>query len=232
MRWPFAARQRRGAAPEREIPHADVVQESKPIADLAQDPAGDERLALAEIERVEHAERIADRQVDVLGDRSPLHPDRPALRLQPLAGAGRARPKRPVRLERFLLEPRALLVAPPQIRDDTLEAGAVRIVVPRPPACASVRPPACPRPRLRRPGPIEEISRCFFGSLQNGVSRSIPKFRPIATSASRTSFLSPRAQGASAPSTSDSPRPARSARDRSRRRRRGPGSPGTRRGAS
>ena len=40
---PFAARQRRGAAAERQVADADVVEEVQAVANLAQDAAGDER---------------------------------------------------------------------------------------------------------------------------------------------------------------------------------------------
>ena len=48
---PFSARQRRGAAPERQVADADVVEKMQAVADLAQDAAGDERLAIGELER-------------------------------------------------------------------------------------------------------------------------------------------------------------------------------------
>ena len=44
---PFAARQRRGAAPQRQVADADVVEEVQAVADLAQDAAGDQALAVA-----------------------------------------------------------------------------------------------------------------------------------------------------------------------------------------
>ena len=66
---PFAARQRRGAPAEREVADADVVQEAQAIADLAQDAARDQVLAVGQLELVEDLERFGDRQVDVLGDR-------------------------------------------------------------------------------------------------------------------------------------------------------------------
>ena len=47
----FAARQRRRAAAERQVADADVVQEAQAIADLAQDPAGDQVLAIRQLER-------------------------------------------------------------------------------------------------------------------------------------------------------------------------------------
>ena len=55
---PFAARQRRGAAAEREVADADVVQEPQALLDLAQDALGDDRLAIGQLQRVEHVERF------------------------------------------------------------------------------------------------------------------------------------------------------------------------------
>ena len=55
---PFAARQRRGAAAERQVADADVVQEMQAVANLAQDPAGDERFAIGQLERVEDVDRF------------------------------------------------------------------------------------------------------------------------------------------------------------------------------
>src|SRR6185436_1488222 len=46
---PFTARERGGAAPEREVADADVVEEMEAVAYLAEDAAGDERLAIGEI---------------------------------------------------------------------------------------------------------------------------------------------------------------------------------------
>ena len=60
---PFTARQRRGAAAERQVADAHVVQEVQPVADLAQDAAGDERFAVGQLERVEQRDRLGDRQV-------------------------------------------------------------------------------------------------------------------------------------------------------------------------
>src|SRR6185295_15364798 len=82
-----------------------------------------------QIERVEDEHGLADRQVDAVGNRAPFDLDRAALGLQPFAAAGRAGPKRPVRLEILLLEPAAFLVAAPEIRDQPFEAGAERILL-------------------------------------------------------------------------------------------------------
>ena len=46
---PFAARQRRRAAAERQVADADVVEEPQPILDLAQDALGDDRLAIGQL---------------------------------------------------------------------------------------------------------------------------------------------------------------------------------------
>ena len=55
---PFAARERGGAAAEREIPHADVVEEREAILDLLEHAAANQRLAVAQLELVEHARRL------------------------------------------------------------------------------------------------------------------------------------------------------------------------------
>ena len=71
---------------------------------------------------VEHVERFGDRQVDVVGDRPPLHLHRQALRLQPLAVAGRARPQRcGYGSSSVLLRPAALVVAAAQVRQQPFE---------------------------------------------------------------------------------------------------------------
>ena len=126
---PFAARQRRGAAAEREVADADVVEEAQAIADLAQDAAGDQVLAVGQFERVEHLappRRSAGSTYSVIV--------RPLTRTARLCGfrrsplTRRARPQRAVRLEALPDRPRCLFVAPAQIRNQALEAGAERIV--------------------------------------------------------------------------------------------------------
>jgi hypothetical protein len=102
---PFAARQRRGASIEREVADADVVQEAQALADLAEHAAGNQPLALRELERLEDVQRFADRQVDVVGDPLALDPHRQALRLQPLPVAGGTITEGAERLELFLLHP-------------------------------------------------------------------------------------------------------------------------------
>src|SRR6185503_482717 len=124
----LAARQRRGAAAERQVADADVVEEPQAVANLAQDAAGDQRLAIRQLQAVEDLERFGDRQVHVLGDGASLHADRAALRLQPRAVAGRARPERAIGLERFLVDPAALFVAPAQVGDETFEAGTEGVI--------------------------------------------------------------------------------------------------------
>ena len=55
----LAARERRGAAVERQVVEADVDQEAEPRAHLLQDRPRDLRLLRAELEAVEEAERVA-----------------------------------------------------------------------------------------------------------------------------------------------------------------------------
>src|SRR6187399_504719 len=52
-------------------------------------------------------------------------------------------------------------------------------------------------------GPYSSRSRCFFGRRPNGTPSAMPKVADNDSSASAISFLSPRAQGAMAPSASD-----------------------------
>ena len=51
---PFPARERRGAAAERQVADADVVEEMQAIADLAHDAAGDQVLAVGQFQRIQH----------------------------------------------------------------------------------------------------------------------------------------------------------------------------------
>ena len=88
---PFPAGQRRGAAAERQVADADVVEEAQAIADLAQQPAGDEVLALGELEALEGAQGVRDGQRDVLGDGLALDADGAALGTQAVALAVGAR---------------------------------------------------------------------------------------------------------------------------------------------
>ena len=125
---PFAAGQRRRTPSEREVSHADVVQEPEAIANLPEDSAGDQRFAIGELETLEYVQRFGDRQVDVFGHRPTLDPDRATLRLQPRTLTGRTRSEGAIRLEPFLLDPAALFVAASQVRHETLEAGAKRIL--------------------------------------------------------------------------------------------------------
>src|SRR5256885_1751785 len=117
----FAARQRRGAAAERQVADADVVQKTKALLDLLQNPLGDDRLAVGQIQTIEHVERFGHRQIDVLGKRPILHLHRQAFLLQPPPAAHRARTQRSKRLELFLFRPGSAVVAPPEIRNQSFE---------------------------------------------------------------------------------------------------------------
>ena len=171
---PFAARQRGGAAAQRQIADAHVVEKPQPLLNLSEHPPGDERLALGQLELLEHRQRLGDRQLDVLGDRPALDAHREALGLQALAGARRAGAQRAVRLELLLLGPGALLVPPAQVRDQPLELAAERLAGRRPPA----RGPGRPAPAPGRSGPEEQHSRTRRASDANGTVRSMPKSGP------------------------------------------------------
>src|SRR4029078_8544717 len=107
----FAPGQRRGAAGEREIPDAAVVHEAQAIADLAQEAARDQVLALGELEALERAQGVRDRQRDVLGNRPPLDADGAALGPQAIALAIRAPAQAAQRLQRLAIRPRAVVEA-------------------------------------------------------------------------------------------------------------------------
>ncbi len=132
----LSARERRRAAVQRQVPDADVVQKAEPLLDFTQHAHGDQRLALRELEPLERVERLAERQVHVLGNAAALHANREALRLQPVAVAGGALAQRPVRLEVLLHHPRSVLVPAAQVGNDALEVLAKRIQLPFPRAPA------------------------------------------------------------------------------------------------
>ena len=121
---PFPAGERRGATAEREIAHADIVQEPQALLNLFQDALGDDRFPVGEIQTVEHGERFGDRQVDVIGDGAALHSDRQALRLEPLPVARGAGPKGAVRLQLLLLGPGPFVVTAAQVGQQSFELPA------------------------------------------------------------------------------------------------------------
>ena len=124
-----------------------------------------------ELERVEHLDRLGDRQVDVLGDRASLDAHRTALRLQPLPLAGGARAQRAVRLELLLLGPGALFVAPPQVRNHPFEVRPERILL-----RASLPLLGLASVGVRRRGTVkQEIADACASRRLNGSSRSMPK---------------------------------------------------------
>ena len=118
---PFAARERRRAAAEREVADAHIVQKAQPLLDFLENSLGDDRFAVRELQAVDHVERFGNRQVDVVRDGPALHLHREALLLQALAGARGARTQRAVRLELLLLRPAPIVVPPAQVRDEALE---------------------------------------------------------------------------------------------------------------
>ena len=126
---PFPARQRRGAARQRQIAHAHIVQELDAIANLAEQAAGDQVLAFGELEAFEHAQRFGDRQRDVFLDRASLDAHGPALGPQPLAMTVGTGPQRAIRFERLAFAPRSRVEAPPQVRQQPFEAFTPGIVL-------------------------------------------------------------------------------------------------------
>ena len=153
---PLAARQRRRASRQRQIAHTHVVEKVQAVADLAEDAAGDQCLPIGELQVVEHANRLADREVHELGDRASLDAHGQALRFEAITRARMTRTKRPKRLEVLLLEPRALLVAPTEVRDQPLEAGPEWVLV----------------------GPLCLLPRCIFRALRTARSEEheLPQF--------------------------------------------------------
>src|SRR4029078_6576632 len=104
----FAPGQRRGAAAEREIPDADVVQEAQAIADLAQEAPRARVLALGELEALDRAQGGRDRQRDVLGDGPALDADGAAFRPQAIALAIGTPAQAAQRLQRLAVRPSAV----------------------------------------------------------------------------------------------------------------------------
>ena len=118
---PFSARQRRRASAEREVPDAHVIQEAHAVLDLPQDALGDDRFAVGQLDAVEDAQCLGDRQLDVVGNRAAFHANRQALRLQTAPVTRRTRTKRPVAFQFGLLHPGALVVAAAHVGHDALE---------------------------------------------------------------------------------------------------------------
>ena len=198
MRWPSPPESVAALRAERQIADADVDEEAQPLANLAQHAAGDEMLALGELERFEQRQRVGNRQVDVLGEPPALDAHRAALRPQPLAVARRTRLQRAVRLERFLIGPRALRRSGAAGSGITPSKSAPNGSLRR--LRLRVCPFAWPRCRARR------AARCRAAS--SAASRTAPADRCRTSAAAprasrRCSRLSPFAHGATAPSASD-----------------------------
>ena len=126
-----------GGAVERQVAEPDVVEEPQPLADLLQDLAGDEPLALARGQRVQRlrarrAPRARVQRVDV----PVADPHRQALGLEARPAAGRAGLR-----AHELLDPGPhvlrlrLAVAPQQVGDHPLEARCASGHRPRSPVC-------------------------------------------------------------------------------------------------
>ncbi len=95
----LAAREARRRAIEREIAHADVVEEAEAVADLLQHLVGDLALLVAELERRHHAAQVGDRHRGELVDGAVGDLDRQRLAPQSAPAAAGARLDRHVLLD-------------------------------------------------------------------------------------------------------------------------------------
>src|SRR6185503_15738319 len=118
----LAARERHGAAVERQVAEADVAEELQPAADLAQHLLGDARLAARPLELHRERERFGDRHRRRLGDRLAADAHRQRLDPQAPSAAGLARLFAHV-LQVALAHRLALRLAPSLLdaREDALE---------------------------------------------------------------------------------------------------------------
>ena len=224
---PLSPRQGGRAPRQRQVADADLGEEPQPVADLAEHAAGNQLLALRQLDGGQRRVRLRQRQPGVLGDGAALHPHRSALGPQALAIAGGAALQGTERLEQLLLGPGPRLVAAAQVRQDPLEVAPERLA-------ATAAAPVSTLLGLRRggAGAVQQGVAVPADSRSNGVSRSMPKCRlsprrPLGPASRRR-----RPTARSRPPSTTSSRPARCGRGRSRRRRRGPGSPCRRPAAS
>src|SRR5215203_4280615 len=119
------AGERRRAASEREIADADLVEEPQAILDFPQDAVRDHPLAIRQLDAVEHVERLADGQADVVLQRPALHTNRQALRLQACPRTIGAGSERAEAVELLLHRPGALLVPAAEVGKHAFEVAPV-----------------------------------------------------------------------------------------------------------
>ena len=123
----LTARQGGRAPVERQVPHADIVEEAQALDDLAQDPVGDQRLVGRQVKRLGPLDRRLDGLVRGLVDGEAADRDGEALRLEASAVAVGARPQRHPLLDALLLGLRLrLVVATLEAGEQTLPGHAVR----------------------------------------------------------------------------------------------------------
>jgi hypothetical protein len=82
MRCPSPPEERGRAAAERQVPHADVLEELQAVLDLVGDARGNQGLALGQAQPLEDPHRVGHRQIDVLRDGAAVHAHRAALGLE------------------------------------------------------------------------------------------------------------------------------------------------------
>src|SRR5581483_3262077 len=95
-----------------------------------QQAAGDQVLALGELERLEGAQRVGDRQRDILGDGAAFDADGEALGAESIAVAIGTGSQRTIRFQQLTLAPGAGVETSTQVGDQAFEPFAERIVLP------------------------------------------------------------------------------------------------------
>src|SRR5262249_15764830 len=97
------------------------MQKLEPFTDFAQHTRGDQPFTLSQLELFEHVEGFADGKVHVFRNTASLHADSETFRLEAFPFTRRTFAQCAERLEILLYGPRALLVAPTQVRNHTFE---------------------------------------------------------------------------------------------------------------
>ena len=222
----LAAREGRRGALERQVAHADVVEEAQPLVDLAQDQPSDLTLGVRELELLEPADRPPRGHARDLVNAQAAHLHRKRFRAQARTLALRARHHRHVLLDLLAdVVGVRLLVAPLQVGDDPLEAGGVRAP---PPVAVAVRDVDAVAVRAEQEAVLGFLLQ-LLPRRRRGRSRSA---RRSPASSGRSSSTHWSTTAGSPPRRASGRDPAPRARDRSPSASRGRCSAGTRRAAS
>ena len=175
----LAARERGRRALQRQVADPDRVEEAQPLADLAHDQAGDRALGLGQLERLDPLQRPPRREPRVLVDVEAADRDREALRAQPRSVA------RGARLQRHqCLDPVAgvlgvgVLVAALEAVEHAVEADRVPAQPPEPIAVGD-------RVALVARALEQELAGRACGRSRQGTAVSIPFASATASSSRR-----------------------------------------------